>query len=338
MQLRKKPHRLFTLFNWQPRKEQSPKNYFLQQPVELVMLVTDYLTPVDLCLLSQTCWVLRSILGKRGTTTGLLYAEHLSYLTYRARGLPEEWACEECMTLHPIIKTDTPASIHGMTCPFKRNTVGIHTLRQILDNECLLQNKFRIAQRHVQLALKYARLQRHEYDSCLQALTAPHHNANFGPAERIPLKTHFSAYPKIIAGPNGDLRFLLLSTWRYYKGTEDICVPGLGQQIICPHLYTYRAIDPKLRRPLLHFGIFESVVNQALKARGQVRAGSCTLCATDFAVRLSSEYLDLHVWQDLGPECYPIDLAWHQGHLAYPCLEVYNSTWNSNSIWDTNLT
>ncbi|KAL7622012.1 hypothetical protein AAE478_007513 [Parahypoxylon ruwenzoriense] len=297
-------------WKWLRREQNLGHNLdhpFLRLPAELIYLVAEFLTPADLALFSQTCCWLRATFKRHSNAAHFSRTEYLSYLAGCARGLSEQWVCEECMALHPIVKLDTPASIYHMSsCPLGWDTSSCdgHLYGTIRTDARLDYRQIRIEHHHVQLALKYTRLQRRKYNSYLQALTAPHHDMRFGPSAAIPLKTHYSAYPKVVAGDEGNPRFLLLSTWRYHKG-------------LCPHLELNYCTSPRLRGGPCH--VLESAVEEALEAQsnGQERTGACPRCATDFSVRLTSEYLNLHVWQDFGPEGSPVDLAWKSQSFGF---------------------
>ncbi|KAI1748993.1 hypothetical protein F4782DRAFT_550346 [Xylaria castorea] len=300
---------IFKFLRQLSRKEKYPRNYLLKLPVELIYLIEAYLTPVDLALLSQTCRSLRFILEKYTKTRKLSWAERRSYLFYRARGLPEVWACWQCVTFHPIVKRDTLSPCptvgnvgHGRTWSGRRCN-NIWSGRRCDSGTYFTES--RLDPRHLQLALKYARLQQPKYNSYLQALTAPHHDLDFGPSEKVSLKAHYSAYPKVVAGQDGNLRFLVLSTWRYYKDGGDIRSVDIGHQNICPHLGVNCPSCPMVyRSPRSDLA---NAVERALIARKNGFTGACRRCATDFMVRLSSDYLELRVWQDFGPEGSPDD-------------------------------
>ncbi|RYO98547.1 hypothetical protein DL764_007054 [Monosporascus ibericus] len=309
-----------------PGGKQNQDNSFLQFPPELICLVGEFLTPAQLALFSQTCRSLRATLGRRSNAAHLSRTEYFEYLAVRARGLPEQWVCERCMALHPIVKLDAPATRHDFSsCPLALFTTSRdgHLYRRSRGDSRLGYSQFRIDHHHVQLALKYTRLQHHKYNSYLQALMAPHHDMRFGPRAAIlhraaiPCKLHYSAYPKVVAGDDGNLRFLLLSTWRYHKGREDISLRNIGYQRICPHLELNDCTVPCLHGDPSH--VLETAVEEALEARGdgRERIGACPRCATDFSVQLTSEYLNLHVWQDFGPEGSPVDLAWKSQSSAH---------------------
>ncbi|KAI3330155.1 hypothetical protein F4824DRAFT_515854 [Ustulina deusta] len=290
-------------------RQRNLDNFFLQLPLDVIFMIAEFLDPVDLVLFSQTCDSLRVLFQKHSNATRLSRTEYLSYLTGRARGKPRKWVCEKCMMLHPIFGFDTPAAINQVsTCPRRRGTRYTRTYYDKKRRDTRLQcGQIRIEHRHIQLALKYTRLQEGKYNSYLQALLSPHHDINFRCKNNAQLETYYSAYPKVVMGHDGNLRFLLLSTWRYHKGRGNISLDSIGYLSICPHV----ALDSRLPW-LFHYPGYalQDVVNRALAVEGEEQTGACPRCATDFSVQLSCQFLDLHVWQDFGPEGSPVDLAW----------------------------
>lgn len=289
-----------------PPKSSLFKGYLLQLPVELILLIAEYLTAIDIALLSQTSKSLHFILGSRRIRLSF-HRDRFSYLVYRSRGLPGQWACEACMTFHPIAVHDIPRSIRDQSsCPRGRDSFDGRAVMRY-DNR-LHYNPIRIDRRHVELALKYTRLQQREYNSYLQALMAPYH-AKFESPRAIPLKTYYSAYPKVVTGDDGDMKFLLLSTWRYYKGYGEIYLDEVVFPKICPHLQMNAFNSYSLAYNGLEVAVMEALETQG---DGQEWAGACTHCATDFSVQFSVKYLDLKVWQELVPENSFLNLGWGQ--------------------------
>ncbi|KAI0451229.1 hypothetical protein F5B21DRAFT_487701 [Xylaria acuta] len=226
------------------------------------------------------------------------------------------------MTFHPIVKRDTPATTHDLSsCPSGHVACDPNWRHERRDTR-LRYNHIRIDHRHVQLALKYTRLQQRKYNSYLRALMAPYYDMNFGPSEKIALKTRYSAYPKVVAGHDGNLRFLLLSTWRYYKGRSSIRLRDIGYQKICPHFELNYIGWRREEYCALQIAVIIALWNQD----GKESTGACPCCGTDFAVQLSSDYLDLHVWQDFGPEGTPLDAPWDT-HLTFPNWIEYQNCW-----------
>ncbi|KAI1762022.1 hypothetical protein GGR53DRAFT_443391 [Hypoxylon sp. FL1150] len=299
------------------RNPHNQECHILQLAPELISSITDHLSLIDHVLLSQTCRSLRAALSKRHLNADRLSRdEYIGYLATRARGLPDEWMCEKCMTLHPIDETDTPTAINRSSCPLMP-----HSLARLGN---LGREQIHICHRHIQLALKYTRLRHHEYDSYLKALLEPYHDTGVGLGAYIPLKVHYSAYPRVVTDHDGNVKFLLLSTWRYYEGCKEMLLRSLGYHQICPHLeWNYCNCSKGFCRGSCRLGychVLHAAAEAVIDARrdGQ-RTGACPRCPTDFSIQITSEYMDLYVWQDFGPECSPIDLAWTVHYYDGPC-------------------
>ncbi|KAI0117839.1 hypothetical protein GGR51DRAFT_555123 [Nemania sp. FL0031] len=294
----------------------GPQCPLLQSPTELILCIAEFLYPSDIVAFCQTCPAVRRILkGKYCIDSSKLSrTEQLRCLAALAKQKPQKWVCEDCTALHPMVESDTPASIFNeSSCP-RRSHRGWTDARLQFD-------QIKLEHRHIQLALKYTRLQKKGYNSYLKALLAPHINLEFAPLYNY-LKTHYSAYPKIATASNGNLTFLLLSTWRYHSGPQKISCDNIGYLPICPHV----AWNPwsKWDRGHPSHALQEAVRGAVLAQRGWEHIGACPRCATDFSVELSldSQYLDLRVWQDFGPEGSPEDPAW-QTHVA----RIYSNNW-----------
>ncbi|KAI0968813.1 hypothetical protein F4678DRAFT_481677 [Xylaria arbuscula] len=303
------------------RKQQSPSTHILQLPVELILCISDFLDPSDRVLFSMACNSLRLILKKY--ITKLSRTEYLSYLTAYARD-KHEWVCEKCMGLHPMEPLDTPAAESDKSsCPHRSPWLRWDTR--------LWYNQIRLDHRHIQLSLKLTRLQTD--DAYVQALLAPYHDEDFDYRANAQVKIFYSAYPKIVSH-NGNLTFLLLSTWQFLKmkGEGTLSYHDLRYLPICPHV----AISP------LHMSCpnepnyeLQGALKKVFETQGnkQEHTGACLYCATDFSVQLKSpQVLDLHVWQNLGPEGSPRDLAW-EAHCVGFGLDGVPNSWG----WDRTL-
>lgn len=111
-------------------------------------------------------------------------------------------------------------------------------------------------------------------------------------------------------GNDGNLRFLLASNWRYFKGSRNISLRSLGHQMICPHLELNYVHGRKFRR-----GPFELTVDLAIQEAGiagksKEHTDACRHCATDYAVEVTESYLDLRAWSDFGSGGSPLDTVW----------------------------
>ncbi|KAI1376295.1 hypothetical protein F4677DRAFT_445553 [Hypoxylon crocopeplum] len=297
------------------KPERSRDSALLQLPPELLLLIWEELPRVNQAVLSQTCRALYVLLSHDSATACFSENIYLEYLATMARDLPGRWVCEACLQTHPINELDTPRTIKHCSCPlgldrWRRQSYG---KAYKLDSRLLT-----IDHRHIQTALKYTRLKPPNTEDHLQRLLAPHCNRNFithhYPFNRSSiLNVRYSVFPKIVRGRDGNLRFLTLSTFLYHKINRRLTVQSMGQLRICPHLditLGYRFAPPCALdclgmsiRILLEDGDFSHI------------SGCCPRCPTDFKVEASEERVLLCVWQDLGPECSPMDLAW-RAHVS----------------------
>ncbi|XXH03648.1 hypothetical protein Hte_010053 [Hypoxylon texense] len=327
LQLLKTSHVLPTPISRQNMDSPSSPNQgtaLLNLPLEVLYTIGDYLTPAQRALFSQTCRSLFIGLERHSNASHLPRVDYLEYLAGRARDLPEQWVCEECMALHPTVEADTPAAKDfTSSCPVK--PAAYQRCLPVLDptrriDTRLMWDQIRIEHHHIQLALKYTRLEQQKYNTYLQALLAPHHDKNYRPRSLYGLQKHYSAYPKVVAKDGGNFGFLLFSTWKYHWDHKGVSLYRLGRQMICPHLelfflsknITLHSASQHPPSPLrnLETAILEAFSALSSGADSGERTGACSFCATDFSVRLTAEYIELHAWQDFGSEGSPLDPAW----------------------------
>ncbi len=261
---------------------------------------------------------MRTVVGETPAPSNLSREQQLEFLACLVRSDPENWVCEACVELHAVVELDTPTRPWHMSCP--RGWAS--WCRTVYGSQHARLNGRLIDHRHVQLALKYSRMERHSGRRYLQELLAPQHNPNFaahvysdGRPHALAIK--YSAYPKVAMGADNRLRYLLLSVWHYRRIHEAVSLDTMGSLQICPHLYfSPRRAGRDARSPCepregCAEDIAVSAIGSALYAQGSLEVyGGCPRCRTDFSVRASSEFAVLRAWQDLGPECSPIDLAW----------------------------
>lgn len=175
-----------------------------------------------------------------------------------------------------------------------------------------------------------------KYRGYLRALLQPQRKREFRPFEGLSeepsyLKVEYSTHPKIVEGPDGRLRFLLRSTWRYRYTCKNVVGrmsrECLGDLAICPHT---EFCDEEYRS--MYYGgddgghtfnpMLEDAVDEALeiaqvdrlKDNDGVR-GRCPWCPTDFEVRAALDHIEVRAWQDMGAEGPPTDPAW-RAHVA----------------------
>ncbi|KAI1191652.1 hypothetical protein F5B17DRAFT_451268 [Nemania serpens] len=294
-----------------PLKQPNVNLALLQLPVELLDYIATFVAPADKVLLSQTCRSMRVCLSKYSSTAHLSCAEYFAYLAGIARQEPKQWVCDFSMALHPIKKRDKPTNrLHPCSCPV--SILGDSRRRTRLQNP----QHIGIEHHHVQLALKYTRLQQRKYDSYLKTLLKPYPKKPFKTLGQgcVTHEARYSAYPRIATGSDGNPRFLLYSVWEYFAGGRNIIVHNLGRQRICPHLQ-FRGDDRNC------YSAYKNNLFQTFRwalcpeYAGAEWRNACPRCATDLSVVLCGRTLYLQVWQDFGPEGSPLDLAWRSQNI-----------------------
>ncbi|KAI1441159.1 hypothetical protein F5Y02DRAFT_311873 [Annulohypoxylon stygium] len=295
-----------------PLRKKRKESPLLQLPVELIHRISNELSPSSRLILSQTCRPLREILGKDVSLIRFTRQDRCEFLAAIARQLPDRWVCEACIGLHGVITVDTPETPCSITCLAGRERWRYtgYGQRDRLDSRLL-----RIDHRHIQLALKYTRLQCYRYQQYLNQLIAPHINPSF---ETHPwpykqpnkLAVRYSAYPKIVMGHDGNLRFILLSTWCYQEDGSPLSLPAMGDLKICPHLRLMYGLGKGVGHDL---GSLRGILRPYLLHGGRHRTKGyyyCCYCPTDLRITKSPGRIELHAWQDLGPEGSPLDKSW----------------------------
>ena len=295
------------------RQVQEPNCSLLQLSTDIILLISQELPPFSRVLLSQICCSLREVLGPLSAVT-LSRSQRLEYLAALARDLPDQWVCEVCVALHRMNNLDVPTAPEHMTCPrgwrvWLLGAYGIPITQSRHD-----AGRVRLDHRHIQLALKCIRLKQDCYRSYVQKLLAPYHNDSFAAygfpsTQPKPLTAQYSVYPKVVLGRDGGLRYLTLSVWKYHRNHRPVSLDAMGYFNICPHLFLRPDLPPQPHCPLDTLG---RAINAALRSRNDTKQqhGACPRCPTDFSVQASPDRAKLLVWQDLGPEGSPMDLAW----------------------------
>ncbi|KAL7953133.1 hypothetical protein V8C34DRAFT_318434 [Trichoderma compactum] len=303
----------------------------LELPNELLMAIMDHLPQHSQMLISQTCRRFQAI-----THTNLpaqtyrpdTSEERLLYLSRRARSLPDRWVCTECIKLHRINVSDTPAnSLHALWVFKCRNGLEYYG-----------KYGFRLIHRHLQLTLKYTRLNKLEpkYENYLKSLIAPYHTyLRPNDLDINKVKRKYSVYPKVVNG-----RYLLHTVWRYYQAKGPISMQSMGYILICPHREGHSPTDT----PVGFFAGHISPDTQA-EANGAVTidpsqglyvcierafrllhtevCSSCIYCTTDFSVRASHKEVVVSVWQDFGGEDTAFSPEWSALVFKLRCVHYH---------------
>ncbi|PTB47943.1 hypothetical protein M431DRAFT_501653 [Trichoderma harzianum CBS 226.95] len=277
----------------------------LELPNELLEAIVTHLPQHGQMLIGQTCRRFQAVAHRNlpaqkyrpDTSEG-----RLLYLSHRARSLPDRWVCTECIKLHRINVSDTPAN-------------SLYTLYK----------KFRLSHIHVQLTLKYTRLNKMEqrYEDYLKSLIAPYHKyLRPNDLDTNKVKRKYSVYPKIVNG-----RYLLHTVWRYYQAKGPISMQSMGYISICPHRE-----GPSLTGTLTEFYASRMSLDTQAETNGAVNndprngldvcierafrllhtevCSSCIYCTTDFSVRASQKEVVVSVWQDFGGEDTAFSTEW----------------------------
>ncbi|EFW99163.1 f-box domain containing protein [Grosmannia clavigera kw1407] len=322
----------------------------IQLPAELVLMISDFLSPSSRICLLRTCRALRALLGSQGKKdlfeiAGRSQCGRATFLAIVSRDLPDKWLCAKCMVLHPAKVEDVPQAA-SMTL-FR--LYG----RDHQSNDYSLKGPVlsKLSYQHVNLALKYTRLR----DTCsssqlshLSNLTKPFHRYVSAKLEQINKERNIrcSFYPKIVQDASGRHRYLLLSVISLPKPRNVKNAFGrLGKIDICPHQGADRCTEEYLlsrarRTQLVKQDAHNEVDTQIFNAfqedllrnevegvldkydAGELFTGSCHKCPLDFSVQVGSHNVELCVYQDFGVESSAMELSWLLCTLADGDLRI----------------
>ncbi|KAI1132490.1 hypothetical protein F5Y10DRAFT_261201 [Nemania abortiva] len=246
----------------------------------------------------------------------------LDQLTQMARNMPDVWVCEVCRALHPVTRGDTPAgyTTAGMSCPLGREEWGRRAYASLTGCRLDARMVVQIDHRHVQLALKWARLKHIRRLSQFMAPAflgqAQHYPAFYG-ADSDP--TASSAFylemPRIVPW-NGEPRFVVKSVWTFFPAPGvPISWDTIGELAICPHIFrTSRGC----------FNVNKSPLNWAwgaamdLHESGLAFEDKCPCCPTEYLIRIWPQgFVQISAWKDFGAEESPENSVW-RSHCLFP--------------------
>ncbi|KAI1653067.1 hypothetical protein F4813DRAFT_284969 [Daldinia decipiens] len=289
-------------------EQQNNDSFLLKLPVELVNGILELIPPIDRAVASLTCRSLRLILGK-SDAHNLSTAQYLRYHVRVARDLPDRWVCEACFKLHPVSLGDTPLTPWRMTCPLRWD----RWCHEVYGQQSRLDNRYlSVDHRHVQLALKYTRLQDHWSRRHLHTLLANHRDDEF-PTHPYPynrqnvLKVTYTVTPRVVRDQHENLRYMLRSVWHFRKDSMEISLVTVGDIKLCPHL----ALLGDMRRMEVHQLDILQEIKRAILLNGiETYIAGCNLCATDFKIAVHKDHITVHTWQDMGTKGSPGDKAW----------------------------
>ncbi|PTB63041.1 hypothetical protein BBK36DRAFT_1127074 [Trichoderma citrinoviride] len=305
--------------NGEPSAQRDLTSHLLQLPVELVVAIASQVPRHSQILASQSCRALRNVLcdsllpGDDRLPENLPRREQVEFLLHLSRGSPGEWVCEECMELHQAFMHDTPAkpmSEAYLPCFFP----GFFGQGQDLNIHDIYG--FKMNHRHVQLALKHARLAATESldTTYLQRLLQPHHKRIRSRYTRKHLvDAKYSAFLKVVDG-----RFVVKTTFDFREGYDKVHRKYLGTVALCGHQIA-QACDAQVAPGPSSSGssddshplwALKTAVSAAYQSPGEEVSGRCEFCGTDFAVKASPERVTMTAWKDFGPEGTSYDPYW----------------------------
>jgi hypothetical protein len=292
---------------WPKKEWHKPEDStltFLQLPVDVMYLIFDELPLYTKVFLSQTCRPLQNLLRDDWTrfVQSLSPSDYFDFISGIADVLPEYVTCWSCGTVHAINTRDVPY------VRWVRNSYPCRDWAQLRSHDFGI--RYRLSYQHVQLTLKYSRLQpsqpsvlscRNVYDYYLSRLLWPFTTRTlwYGRVE-----INFSAQPKVI-----DERFILHSQWEFKLRpdleTVAMKLEDIRPTVICPHLNLALTSNPLLQsNPMVAMAV------SAFDNLGKQSYGSCTRCATDYSISALPTGVTIKAWQDLGNSGSPGDPYW----------------------------
>ncbi|KAJ3473935.1 hypothetical protein NLG97_g10064 [Lecanicillium saksenae] len=296
-----------------------PSNLLNNVPFDIVQAIVDHLSLPSLYFLTRTCSTLHSVPFGRlrletKRTRQASKRKLLESLTDIARALDDAWVCQECAAIHNAQYTDTPHQ-RALACP-RLHYIPLHRGPR--------RDSYRLHHHHVQLAVKYSRLEnltaaQQEY---LKRLLAPHawatYQTNAGDASGKVLVASFTVVPKIV-----NVRYLKKCTWVLSACLEKSTYRLMSALKFCCHMIetpVYQRRNGVVEmRP--HFSRMNWVSAEMIRVSG-ITMGSCYFCATEFHIRRQAvgKKIILESWQDLGPEA-----------------SIYNPYWRSAARYSRNM-
>ena len=269
----------------------------LKLPIDLIYELFERLTLPEKVLFSQTCRDLWHLLRCK-SLSAYQKADALTRhgcLNALSNVLPDHRYCFNCRALKPVEPEDIPIRL-SVISPQRCH-------KETVEDWQGFRHYYFIAFRHVQLAVKYARLG-NVHQEYLSAILQKHskevgyfHSMKFG----------FTAKPIIIDG-----RFILTQTFTLKETNTPISSSLLLQSCLefCPHMRTTFLLDMiPPTNPLLE------VARSAFDVSGSVRTSSerlhsCDSCPTEFKATFGDRCVIFSVWQDLGTGLSPKDPYW----------------------------
>jgi len=298
--------RLLALFS-RPTK---PKDFIEQQspllnlPLDIVHAIIDELPLPAMILFSQTCRDLRLLIQSKcySTVRQASAAKRLDFLCALGHILPDHRLCAHCRALHLVDLKDLPVTAYDTfykPCTAPEPLFSRHRLLPY----------YAVAQRHVQLAIKYTRLAGTHQSyraSILQRFTISY-------PEFYSLGLDFTAEPIVVHG-----RFILKTTWDFREAAAPVSFAMISHASfgLCAHL-----------RAATRFAFEVADVQSGFHQE----AHSCDRCPTDCSIVVQGSRAIFHVWQDLGSGLSPMDPYW-LSHINDVINDVENNEFSGTKF------
>ncbi|KAM5354498.1 hypothetical protein ACJ41O_001145 [Fusarium nematophilum] len=275
----------------------STTSPLLSVPADVVLLVTDHLGLRDKVFLSQTSRALRNIIGSdsKAKLGKLPDAEKLEFWHAIAHNRTDKWVCGHCHWVHDVDASDTP-----------------HAPRPPCAAEMSQAGEYKLHDHHVQLALKFDRLQEDVpykqklLKGCTQVFADPASSS----------KRTRRVRPKIVNG-----QFVVYREDVFERDAagqpfyyQQLAEPYSG---LCPHRFVavMRSIGVGVPgTEAWPSGVLDEpqiATVEALARPGFEIRGSCPLCPTDYSVEVENERkVVFRSWHDFGSSSAPLDQTW----------------------------
>lgn len=304
---------------------QTTPSHLLQLPTDLFLLIVDELPLHARYFLSQACRPIRRLVhqdwAKILQGNFLSHEERMEFYAGLAYLLPGKLACLRCLKLHNVDVLDTLSNGYDV----RRGECPQPNANRY--DRCI---NYSLGHNHVQLALKYARLDLDgPYADYLAQLMAPFtFDACHGAVAAI--GESCTKVPSIRAG-----RFILQTVIKYTEAPDNptgLSSGHLRMSMLCRHTRI---------SALLEGIVAESYKNPADRTRALLATGNadlrfaCQRCRTDILTQWRYGEWTFRSWQDFGSETEagigPSDILFTQfqwgwwgrrdvGHLRVPLI------------------
>lgn len=301
----------------------------LQLPLDVWLLMIDYLSLEDQLRLSHTSKDLRALMTRRfpEDVRNFSSTAEVALKAFADTSL-DHWACYNCLRLHQAGATDLPTHADWVRKMYRTCWNARLLFPYAASHAVVPPNTYVTHLRCIQLALKYTKIKSPNVaqKKYLGDLMAPIHfsgdptTCTTPSDERIHL--HYRAWPKVVSidrdGSESVLRYVLYQRWEYARldhprheewAWHHVERGALSSLDVCPH---QDKIFRNWRRPSSTFGSrywryvpltshIESLVEWR---RDETVTFSCQYCPTDVSMRLTWTTSNHHVilfdvWKDI---------------------------------------